>query len=95
MAKQTLLWTVLPNGQRGGRWCVSVVISPRLEPGSVAERLLGNPAWQPWADWPSTAAGLKLELVLPNGAVPLQPFVAAPELKPDSALWKQLFPAAV
>lgn len=93
MAKQTLLWTVLPNRRREGRWCVSVVISPRLEPGSVAERLLGHPAWAVWADWPATVAGLKLELVLPNGAEPLQRFDAAPQLKPDSALWKQLFPA--
>ncbi|MDR7269337.1 hypothetical protein J2X20_001966 [Pelomonas saccharophila] len=93
MAKQTLLWTVLPNGQRGGRWCVSVVISPRLEPASTAERLLGHAAWGAWADWPATVAGLKLELQLPNGTVPLQPFIASPQLKPDSALWKQLFPA--
>lgn len=95
MAQQTLVWTVLPNGRRGDRWCVSIVISPRLEPGSAAERVLGHAAWQPWLDWPATLAALKAELVLPNGAVPLEPVFAAPELKPDSALWTQLFHATL
>lgn len=93
MAKQTLLWTVLPNGQRNGRWRVSVVISPRLEPGSASERFLGHPAWGVWADWPLSVAGLQLSLQLPNGTVRLLPDPASPQLKPDSALWQQLFPA--
>ncbi|EHR71494.1 hypothetical protein BurJ1DRAFT_2666 [Burkholderiales bacterium JOSHI_001] len=91
MAQQTVLWTVLPNGRRNGRWCVSIVVSPRLKPGSVAESRLGHSAWKDWADWPATVAAQKFELVLPNGLVRLEPVVTAPELKPDSALWQQLF----
>jgi hypothetical protein len=90
MAQQTVLWTVLPNGRREGRWCVSIVVSPRLTPANNAERLLGHAAWAEWADWPATLAAQRFELELPGGTVALKPVPGA-DLQPDSALWKQLF----
>lgn len=90
MAKQSLIWTVLPLGKRKDRWCVSVVVSPRLTPQSLAERELGHAAWAEWQDWPATLSKLKLTLLVGGGSVGLKP-IADPKLAPDSSLWEQLF----
>ena len=58
MAKQVLLWTVLPFGKvpagspHEGMWRVSVVVSPRLTPESADEQNLAS--FAAWLDWPRT-----------------------------------------
>lgn len=90
MAQQTILWTVLPAGQRDGRWAVSLVVSPRLTPQSQTETQLGSPAWREWADWPATLAQQRFQLEIGGAAVDLK-VVTTPKLAPDSTLWRQLF----
>ncbi len=65
MAKQTLLWTVLPNGvdPDSGRLRVSVLVSPRLMPAGDPQRLDTFPDFSD-ADggrWIATVRGAKFE----------------------------------
>ena len=90
MAQQTLLWTVLPAGKRDGRWAVSIVVSPRLVPQTVAEARLGHAAWRDWADWPATLAQQAFQLEIGGASVGLR-VVTAPALAPSTAVWQQLF----
>ncbi len=89
MAKQTILWTVLPNGrvEEGrfkGRLRVSIVASPRLTPQAADEQLLK--AFPEWLNWPKTLQEVKFELVLGPDSVPLEPISIS---EPD--LWDKLF----
>ena len=52
-AKQSLMWTTLPNGltEDGKGLCLSVLLSPRLEPRDDPRKLSSFPDW---GDWPKT-----------------------------------------
>ena len=91
MARQTTVWTVLPNGRASegplrGRLQVSIVASPRLLPQAAGERRLG--AFGEWLAWPDALARLRFELRIGAQHVPLD-IVS----QPDAALWGQLFNA--
>lgn len=90
MAKQQLLWTVLPFGRvedQGGarRYRVSVVVSPRLTPQAPAQRKLK--AFAEMADWPASLAKLKLSLRIGSANYPLQ---MISQTEPE--LWDKLLP---
>ena len=89
MAKQTILWTVLPNGRETegpmrGRLRVSIVASPRLTPQSPSESMLK--AFPQWLNWPKTLEQRKFQLQLGAQTVDLEP-----TSKPDAELWDSLF----
>lgn len=92
MAKQTILWTVLPagwapqDGAYAGQALVSVVVSPRLTPQTSGEQVLQ--AFPEFLDWPDTVSGATFKLVLAAGSLPLTRLS-----KPNSELWKKLFKA--
>ncbi|UWX03476.1 hypothetical protein H1235_10065 [Pseudoxanthomonas sp. NC8] len=90
MAKQNILWSVIPHGRIDGRWRVSIVVSPRLEPDSASEQQLGS--FPEWLDWPRTVQGIGFALRIGASTVRLKPLAADPQLAPDSALWQHLFP---
>jgi len=94
MAKQAIIWSVLPNGKETsgpmkGRWRVSVVVSPRLTPEKAAEQVLEAFSAE-WADWPALVAKLGFQLEVGGTLVKLVP-LNRPETARDSALWKRLF----
>jgi hypothetical protein len=89
MAKQTILWTVLPfgrveEGPMQGRRRVSIVVSPRLMPQAADEQVLK--AFPEFLDWPATLAAAKFRLVLGPVSVGLIPLNGG-----DSTLWGKLF----
>jgi hypothetical protein len=89
MAKQTILWTVLPygrvsEGRFAGRFRISAMVAPRLTPESAGEQSLA--AFPEFVDWPATLAGARFSLLIGSDSVRL-----APLSKPDSALWAKLF----
>jgi hypothetical protein len=57
MAKQTLIWTALPNGYSadGSSLRVSVLLSPRLDAETDPEEL--SSFFPDWEDWPQTLSG--------------------------------------
>ncbi|MBO9717158.1 MAG: hypothetical protein J7507_10185 [Pseudoxanthomonas sp.] len=93
MAKQNIVWSVVPHGRIDGRWRVSIVVSPRLTPGSAAEQHLGP--FPEWLDWPRTVQDITFALRIGGASVGLEPLPADPALAPDSALWRHLFPKTV
>ena len=56
MARQSLMWTALPNGYSadGTSLRVSVLLSPRLEPQAQPNAL--SSFFPDWEDWPADAA---------------------------------------
>jgi hypothetical protein len=89
MAKQTILWTVLPygkvpDGPHTGHWRVSIVVSPRLTPQAPDEQILK--AFPEFLDWPQTLTQARFGLRIGPDAVGLVPLSA-----PDAGLWKTLF----
>ncbi len=90
MAKQLLLWTVLPHGKvrdggpHDGQWRVSAVVSPRLTPESATGQRLD--AFAAWLDWPDTLRQASFGLHLGGMVSSLHPLT-----KPDSELWGKLF----
>lgn len=55
MAIQSLMWTTLPNGvERDGSLRVSVLLSPRLDPGAASAPI--TDFFPDWDDWPATLA---------------------------------------
>jgi len=89
MAKQTILWTVLPNGRvsdgdLAGRLQVSIVVSPRLTPEAANEQRLG--AFGEFLDWPGTLSEARFKLRIGTQGAGLRPLN-----RPDSALWQKLF----
>ena len=59
MAKQSLIWTALPNGYSddGASLRVSVLLSPRLDAEADAEVL--KSFFPDWEDWPKTLEELE------------------------------------
>jgi len=89
MAKQLLVWTVLPfgrvpEGEHEGRWRVSIVVSPRLTPEAATEQRLK--AFDAWLNWPETLARARFALRIGNDDTRLIPLTA-----PDPDLWKRFF----
>lgn len=89
MAKQNILWTVLPygtvdEGELAGRRRVTVVVSPRLTPESAGEQTLA--AFAEFLDWPGTLAGARFEITTAGTTIPLIPLGLG-----DSVLWQKLF----
>src|SRR5262245_32537675 len=90
MAKQTILWTVLPNGVRvmGGttQLRVCILVSPRLDPQAGQNRI--DPTFPDFFDWPATVGGLTFAVEINGG-----PTIAAKrEPPPQTAdLWGKLF----
>lgn len=92
MAKQTILWTVIPNGrvaegELAGRLRVSIVASPRLTPETAGEQRLD--AFADWADWPGTLARVRFALNADGDEIPLETMPQA-----DTQLWARLLPPA-
>ncbi len=89
MAKQTILWTVLPNGRMeegpfAGQLRVSIVASPRLTPQAPDEQVLK--AFPEWLNWPKTLAEVKFSLALGPDELELHPVSES-----DPELWAKLF----
>ena len=89
MARQTIVWTALPNGRitegpMAGRWRVSLVASPRLVPGNATEQQLGS--FDALLRWPETVQGLRFGLTLNGSDVALEPL-----LLPEKETWQRLF----
>ncbi|CAB3922044.1 hypothetical protein LMG26858_05407 [Achromobacter anxifer] len=90
MAKQTIVWTVIPNGRvpggaDAGRLRVSIVASPRLTPEAANEQRLR--AYDDWVNWPRTLERLRFALNTGTAEIELEPQVQA-----DAALWDRLLP---
>jgi hypothetical protein len=89
MAKQEIVWTVLPHGriEEGrfkGRLRVSIVASPRLTPQARNEQVLQ--AFADWLNWPDTLRHARFALRVGAASIELRPLSAA-----DPALWGRLF----
>lgn len=89
MARQQIVWTVLPHGRIAegkfaGRWCVSLVASPRLTPEKPDEQLLG--AFKPLLAWPETLRQLGLGVRINGKDMQLEPLAL-----PEDATWRRLF----
>lgn len=90
MAKQHILWTVLPYGrfnddEIGDTHRISIVVSPRLTPESANEQKLD--AFADFVDWPSALATRRLGLRINNETVRLRLLS-----QPNSQLWQTLLP---
>lgn len=89
MARQTVIWTVLPNGREArpgarDRLRVSIVVSPRLTPEAPDEQRLA--AFKDWLKWPGLLAQTRFGLQIGNQELRLEP-----ASKPDPGLWRELF----
>jgi len=89
MAKQEIVWTVLPHGRIeegrfAGRLRVSIVVSPRLKPSNANEQVLK--AFADWPQWPETLRHARFALEVGAQSIDLQPIT-----KPSLALWSRLF----
>ena len=94
MARQSFVWTCLPNGvdPADGRLCLSVLVSPRLDPEADPAELSSFPEW---LDWPAALAGADFTF-LANGLPVASSGVGRdghdPAMgAPDSAAWAALF----
>ena len=90
MAKQTIVWTAIPNGRvpagvGAGRLRVSIVASPRLTPEAADEQRLR--AFPDWVNWPRTLQRARFALNVGAEEIPLEP---QPQVDPD--LWGRLLP---
>ena len=85
MAKQQIIWTVLPKGfRRPGELVVSIVPSFRLTPHAASEQELR--AFPDLLDWPALVAASRFDL-----RVGAQRFRLEPVSEPDSRLWQRVF----
>lgn len=98
MARQSLIWTSLPNGLtpdgRGVR--LSVLLSPRLDAGTDPPQL--SSFFPDWEDWPATLARATFEIRYGAAAVTIPASrTAGPDRVDvalgvaDSGVWKALF----
>jgi hypothetical protein len=98
MAKQTTLWTALPNGYTEDRRSlrISLLVTPRLEPD--ADRRLR--AFPDFVDWPATLLQTRFELSFSGGptvTIKGNDFAGRTRIDdrlglPDSGIWQALFP---
>ncbi|MEN0037443.1 MAG: hypothetical protein AAGC78_10250 [Cellvibrio sp.] len=100
MAKQTLIWTCLPNGISADEKEVriSVMVAPKLDAEANAQELSSFPEW---LDWPATLASARFSFVA-NGQVIAKSSLGDIEGasrhdttigSPDSDVWCALFKA--
>lgn len=98
MAKQTLMWTCLPNGISDDRknLRLSVMVSPKLDAEGDAKELASFPEW---LDWPATISNAVFIFVA-NGQPVAKTMVgennreARHDIRlgaPDSRIWQALF----
>jgi hypothetical protein len=98
MAKQSLIWTAMPNGYSadGASLRVSVLLSPRLDSETDPEQL--KTFFPDWADWPKTLSSATITVRC--GGTPVEIPASQTTGKhrvdttlgaPDSAAWKALF----
>lgn len=86
MEKQTIIWTVLPDGIQDGKARLSVVISPRLQADDDQERPLQ--VYPDFIDWPRKIQGAGFQVLVSGQVVPAD---VAGNTAPE--LWRALFPA--
>lgn len=101
MARQSLVWTALPNGftPDGSGLRVSAMLAPRLDPQSPAPGKLGS-FFPDWENWPQTLASARFDVTY-NGTTVSIPVTttAGPDRvdttlgAADSMVWKALFSA--
>lgn len=102
MARQSLIWTALPNGFTADRTGLrlSVMLSPRLDPQTALGLSKLGVFFPDWEDWPQTLSNARFEVHY-NGSVVSIPAttLAGPNRVDssvgvaDSAVWKALFEA--
>ena len=101
MARQSLMWTALPNGYStdGTSLRVSVLLSPRLEPQAQPNAL--SSFFPDWEDWPETLRTATFTIAMSSGgsvSIPLTQTTGPNRVDishygaPESAVWKALFP---
>jgi hypothetical protein len=100
VAKQSFIWTALPNGwtEDGKSLRVSVLLSPRLEPQGDPQKLSSfAPDWQ---DWPATLAAATFQISYGGNSVSVPAGSTSGPNRTDAALgssdsqaWKALFKA--
>lgn len=92
MPVQSLIWTVLPNGftADGRSLRLSILVSPRLEPGDAPARVS---SFADFADWPATLSRAKISLTAGTVSIPLGPHRADLTIGvPDSKVWTSIVP---
>lgn len=98
MAKQSLIWTALPNGysEDGRSLRVSVLLSPRLDAEADPQTLATF--FPDWEDWPKTLAAARITVRCGGAAVAIPVVQTTGPHRvdttlgtPDSAAWKALF----
>lgn len=98
MAKQTLLWTALPNGYTsdGKLLRVSLLLSPRLDAQADPQKLASFPDF---VDWPATIASTVFVINFGGGFVKISGNTFAGKNRiddrlgrPDSGVWSALLP---
>ena len=69
MAKQSFIWTALPNGftSDGKSLRVSGLLSPRLDPQADPQKL--ESFYPDWKDWPATLSGATFEITYGSTSV--------------------------
>jgi len=98
MAKQTLMWTCLPNGisDDGKNLRISVMVSPKLDAEGDAQELT---SFSEWLDWPATISNAVF-IFIANGQPVAKTMVgdnnreARHDIRlgaPDSRIWQALF----
>src|SRR5687767_4762941 len=102
MARQTLMWTTLPNGVTpdGRSLRVSVMLSPRLDP-ETAPTILGS-FFPDWEDWPRTlsSATFKVSYGGTTVKVPVTQMAGPNRVDdgigvPDSSVWRAMFSSSL
>jgi hypothetical protein len=98
MARQSFVWTALPNGRSadGSLIRLSVLLSPRLDPQAQPSEL--SSFFPDWEDWPATLRGARFDIRL---GARMNTIVGDDVVGPnrvdgslglaDSAVWKALF----
>ncbi len=98
MARQSFMWTALPNGYTAdGDLRVSVLLSPRLEPQTQPKVLASF--FPDWEDWPATLSAASLTITIGNASVSVPITQTAGPNRvdtvtyggPDSLAWAALF----
>jgi len=98
MARQSFIWTALPNGftPDGGSLRLSILLTPRLDPETGARKL--QTFFPDWEDWPKTLREARFDITY-NGTTVLlaaDDTVGANRVDDrlglaDSTVWKALF----
>ena len=95
MARQSLMWTALPNGRDGNELRGSVLLSPRVDPQADPQRV---DSFAEWIDWPQTLRQATITVHYGGGKVAIPATQTQGDARVDetlggvdSAVWKALF----